>query len=355
MKCFIIISVAAGLTWACRTPQKNETGSSGIKSADHMEGMQRIGDNYVITCLDATIQTVPVDEFGKLLASEICPNVLTSECQPSIKYKNGKDLKQAGGSYNYSNGQALKSGGGTIFFNNAARQVFKSATGTYFYPSGIPLRSSGGTFSYMNGQELKSQSGIYYYPNKKVLKQNSGVMFYPNGDTLKAGDGGSLRTIDGTASNQGTFYYLRQDKNKDQQVMKGNSGSFFYRDGAVARAGSILYRPDKSLSVAPLLLEENVGEFGTLRYAVDKKESSFSLSLPTLSKEVGMTFDPKTGEFFMRFLLTENDAPIILEVDSAGALRFDIWIATGYPGERIVLSGTGNSNEVQCKAVHAVK
>lgn len=331
--------------FSCRTVKKDAETKSGQDILD----IQRINNDYLITCLDGSTQKIPANSFDTVANTDICGNVLTSECLPNIKYSNGQALKLPGGSYNYSTGRPLKISG-TIYFSNEKKQVFRTPSGVFYYSDGVSLRSNDGTFSYPSGQPLKKNSGTYYYPLNKPLKQPNGTILYPNGNIMKTAATNTNRA-DGGVQSPSSFNY------SNGFPMKTASGSFFYLDQKQGRIGNILYRPDKSISATPLLFEEKVvdsggDEFGKLRFAVETNTDSFTLSLPRLTPEVGMLFEPKSAEFKMRFQLSKNEAPLILTFDEKGQPRLYIFVSTGYKGERIVLFGSTLTGDLQCRAMH---
>lgn len=343
-----VIGLSTGLS-ACRTastPPATET-----KSIKDILNIQRVNNDFLITCLDGTTQKIPASKFDTIPSVDICSQVLTSDCPPSIKYSNGQALRQSNSTFFYSNGRPLRNGG-NIYYNSDKKQLFKNSAGVLFFSDGKTLRGSDGSLNYPSGEPLKRTNSIYYYPGSRVLKQNSGALYYPNGVVLKSPNTSGTRPTDGSVKSSSTFNY------SSGSPLKTAAGAFFYQDQKPARSGSILYRPDKTVAVTPIMIEAPVIDtlaslqFGQLRYAVESTTDSYSLSLPTLTPEVGMLFEPKTSEFIVRYDLAKNEAPIILTFDEKAAPRIYLFISTGYKGERIVLFSSSLTSDFQCRAIH---
>ena len=349
----ILIPVLCCVTAAlhsCRTATPNT--NADIKSSEDILDIQRINNDYLITCIDGSTQTIPASTFDTVPSVDICSHVLTSDCQPTIKYSNGQFLRQSSSTYNYASGRPLKSGGNVYYSNDKKLQVFKNSSGLIYFADGKPLRASDGTFSYPSGDPLKRPNGVYYYPGNRMLKQPNGTLYYPNGVVMKSANTTGTRAIEGSVKSASTFNY------SSGNPMKTAAGAFYYDDQKQARLGNVIYRPDKSIAATPILIEQAIVDsgkgdsFGTLRFAVESTTDSFSLSLPSIAPEVGMLFEPKSAEFMIRYDFDKNDAPIILTFDEKGVPRLYLFIATGYKGERIVLFSSNLTSEFQCRAIH---
>lgn len=324
--------------------------ASTIKSAEDILDMQRVGNDYIVTCLDGSSQKIPVATFESVPSTEICAKVLSADCPSVIKYKTGQNLRQSATVFNYPNGKPIKSGG-TVYYFGEKKPLFKNTSGAIFYGDGKPLRTTDGTFYYPSGKPLKKQ-GIYYYPDGNVLKQNNGILYYPNGTIMKTSSTSGSRGSETAVKSPSSFNY------SDGSPMKTAAGVFYYEGQKPVRSGSILYREDKSMAVTPIMLEQKIGdgeEFGSLRFAVEAQSDAYSLSLPTITPEIGLIYDPKSTEFRMRFQLDKNEAPIVMTIDERGAPRIYMFVSTGYPGERIVLFGNSLTSDLQCRAVHTAE
>ena len=65
---------------SCRTISKD---ASQSKSTQDILDIQRIGSDYLVTCLDGSTQKIPVSSFAEVTDTDVCGQVLTSECSHS--------------------------------------------------------------------------------------------------------------------------------------------------------------------------------------------------------------------------------------------------------------------------------
>lgn len=344
----IALTMLSTCVSACRTASPKTT---DIKSSEDILSIQRVNNDYLITCIDGTTQKIQATKFDSVPSTEICSHVLTSDCPPTIKYSNGQALRQSSTTFFYPNGRPLRSGG-NLYYNNEKKQAFKTSAGLLFFSDGKMLRGTDGSFNYPSGEPLKRNNGSYYYPGNRVLKHTSGALYYPNGVVLKSPNATGTRAIEGSVKSTSTFNY------SGGTTMKSASGTFYYEDQKQARVGTTLYRPDKTVAATPIMIEAPIldspegNQFGQFRFAVESTTDSYSLTLPTLTPEVGMLFEPKSSEFTIRYSFEKNEAPIILTFDEKAAPRMYLFISTGYKGERIVLFSSSLTSELQCRAVH---
>ena len=318
------------LTGACKTPGPAD---SQLQDSSAIQTMTRSGDNFEITCLDGSSQTVSIADFPEKDPREICPGIGFSECAPRVLYSNGRELKSSNGTYYYPNGTIAISPDGKIRYNNG--QQLNDNSGILYFADGSILLGQNSILMYPEGNTLRGTNGTLYYPDKSTLATQNGGLKYPGNQML--------------SDDSGNFYY---SDDRSRRLKSGDT--FYYRDGSTARSGQSLYRPeDHKLTQTPIIIEEAVNDGsivrGLLRFTISQTQFSYILDLPKLHPNVIARYESKKNSWFFRYRISNTDFPVQLTFDGKNTNR-TLYLRTGYANDTAIIDFT--KTPVSCHIVN---
>lgn len=320
------IVVLAGFTVAqvaCKTTESSDRAGSGLKDSSSIQTMTRSGDNFEITCLDGSAQTVAITDFPNKDPREICPGVGYSECGQRLLYANGRELKSTNGTYFYPNGSAAITPDGKVRY--VSGQNFSDASNNLFFGNGAPLMSQNGSLMYPEGNTLRTANGAIFYPDNSPLALASGALRYPGNQRL--------------SDESGNFFY---SDDKSRRLKAGDS--IYYKDGSVAKSGQSLFRPeDHKQTQSPIIIEEPIGDGavvrGILRFNLTPMQLNFLMDLPKLHPSVAARYESKKNAWYFRYNLSNADFPIVLTIDGKNTTK-TMYLKTGYANSTVIVDFT---------------
>jgi hypothetical protein len=308
---------------ACKTTETGDQAGSGLKDSSSIQTMTRSGDNFEITCLDGSAQTVSITDFPNKDPREICPGVGYSECGQRVLYANGRELRSSNGAIYYPNGSIAITPDGKVRY--VSGQHFSDASNNLFFGNGAPLLSQNASLMYPEGNTLRTANGAIFYPDNSPLALASGALRYPGNQRL--------------SDESGNFFY---SDDKSRRLKAGDS--IYYKDGSLAKSGQSLFRPeDHKVTQSPIIIEEPIGDGavvrGLLRFNLTPTQVNFLMDLPKLHPGVAARYESKKNAWYFRYNLSNADFPIVLTIDGK-IITKTMYLKTGYANSTVIVDFT---------------
>jgi len=318
---------------ACKTTESEDRAGSGLKDSASIQTMTRTGDNFEITCLDGSQQTVSITDFPNRDPREICPGIGYSECGQRVLYANGRELKATNGTYFYPNGSVAITPDGKVRY--VSGQSFSDASNNLFFGNGAPLMNQNATLMYPEGNTLRTANGAIFYPDNSPLALASGGLRYPGNQRL--------------SDESGNFFY---SDDKSRRLKSGDS--VYYKDGSVAKSSQGLFRPeDHKPTQSPIIIEEPIGDGavvrGLLRFNVTATQINFLVDLPKLHPSVAARYESKKNSWYFKYNLSNADFPIVLTIDGKNTTK-TMYLKTGYSNSTVVVDFT--KVPISCRTIN---
>ncbi|MCX6124691.1 MAG: hypothetical protein NTV34_08075 [Proteobacteria bacterium] len=320
---------------ACKNRERSK--ESSLNDSTAIQSMNRVGDDFDISCIDGSRQVVPILEFPTKPSSAICPDVKATDCPSQILYSNQRELRSARGDYNYPDGSPL---------------LLKDLQFRYF--GGRPLANGSEGLLFPDGSNLYLPSQGFFFPDGKLFKAKTGYVYYPSGRVFFTSDGFSIKYPDDKflRDTNGNFYYTKKN---GSQLLR-TSSTFYYTDGLVARSGGNIYREsDRRVSNLPLIIREDIADatssFGYVQFNVSAQSDSYFIDLPNLAPGMIARYQSSTKNWFIRYQFVNLMAPLQITFDGDNQSMV-FFLKTGYRGQTVMVDFS--HAPANCKVVTAI-